>query len=166
MAGETAVLSAHVGQEDERTEPVTRADGTVLLRYAPDSCYWPSVLAAFPQYPEWADLEVQVMEVNGRAQLRVSESEEFGDLLDAWNGCVAAAGGTYASREEVISRTFGPTLSQEEIDAAVIDARCKHESGLLRGWSALRAEAESEVLADHPSLVTEYVDLLSGRDPS
>lgn len=54
-----------------------------------------------------------------------------------------------------------PTITEEQIEAAVRDATCKQETGFLREWSLLQAQEEHQRLADNPGLVTEYLELLN-----
>ena len=150
---------ALLGTEESATEEYKGDDGTVIIRYDPDSCYYPSVLAAWPDYLFEFSLWEQLNEIVSRADAEVLQSEEFELALVAWNECVVARGGDSATSAEAIVRNFPGDLTEAEIDAAVTDATCKQESGFLRQWSLLRAQAQHRLVAESPALLEEYLQV-------
>ncbi|QOR70096.1 hypothetical protein IM660_15905 [Ruania alkalisoli] len=155
-------IVALIGTEQSSTEEVRSDDGTVTFRYDPDSCLYPSTLDVFPDFFTMHNLQEQAFEIQGRASIEVLESDEFADAFAEWDQCVVDAGGTAAaSPSDAISREGATAeLSEEQIESAVRDATCKQETGFLREWSFLQAQEEHERLAEHPGLVTEYLELL------
>lgn len=156
----SAEVAALMGDEANWVE-VKGDGGRVVGHYDPEGCYWIGTLTVQPEYFRSLELGHLLDALSNRASSAYRQDPEFQAAFDLWNGCIVAAGGEPAERgEEAIRGSFldGP-LSEAEITAATIDATCKHESGFLREWSRLRAEAEQALLDQNPNLMLEYLEI-------
>ncbi|WP_152817978.1 MULTISPECIES: hypothetical protein [unclassified Pseudactinotalea] len=164
----TDELEALVGADEDLTAEVLNSEGIIVYRYAPDACMNIGMLSVRPNYFEGIELEEQLVSLAGEASRQAQDTEEFESAFTHWNDCVESKGGirTNNYRELVGGREGflmeGPP-GAAEIAAATIDAECKRDTGLLRTWSQLRAEAEAGLLAQHPGLLTTYLEYMQPK---
>ncbi|MDE3725060.1 hypothetical protein PWG71_27070 [Nocardiopsis sp. N85] len=94
--------------------------------------------------------------LNGHIGQTFEASQEHPEVVSAfgeWRTCMLAKGFDYAAPLDVHADpawTDSAEPSPREITVAGTDVRCKEETGLVKVWSAVEEEIQSEVIDSHP----------------
>ena len=88
------------------------------------------------------------------------------DAFAAWSACMGLAGYQYVAPMDANddSRWWGSDVAgADEIAAAVADVACKQSTGLIPVWSAVEAEHQAELIAQHRAELDAYRSLLDDQ---
>jgi hypothetical protein len=136
---------------------IERPDGqpATMSRAQGSGCLLDAEAAFEDTAGHWAVVEEASSDGSEPAAEEVGRDQQVGEALAAWAGCVQAAVGVEASTPDELARRYAfiervgadgqvaadVTPLADEIEVAVVDARCQTETGLQATWFAADAAA-------------------------
>lgn len=110
--------------------------------------------------------EELVSEVQAGAWHAAMTDPRVVDAFAAWSSCLAGAGFDYAAPMEANDDPrwwASEVATADEIATAVADVACKQSTGLIPVWSAVEAEHQEALIAEHRAELDAYRSLLDAQ---